>query len=35
MNIYTIEYSGKSFEDWANLGDDIQSLAAKKGGGKN
>ncbi len=30
MNIYTIEYSGKSFEDWANLGDDIQSLAAKK-----
>lgn len=30
MKIYTIEYSGKSFEDWANLGDDIQSLAAKK-----
>lgn len=30
MNIYTIEYSGKSFEDWANLGDDIQSLAARK-----
>ncbi len=30
MNIYTIEYSGASFENWANLGDDIQSLAAKK-----
>lgn len=30
MKIYTIEYSGKSFEDWANLGDDIQSIAAKK-----
>jgi hypothetical protein len=29
MKIYTIEYSGESFEDWANLGDDIQSLAAK------
>lgn len=21
MNIYTIEYSGASFENWANLGD--------------
>lgn len=30
MKIYTIEYSGKSFADWANLGDDIQSLAAKR-----
>lgn len=30
MNIYTIEYSGKSFEGWSNLGDDIQSLAAKR-----
>jgi hypothetical protein len=30
MKIYTIEYSGQSFEDWANLGDDIQSLVAKK-----
>lgn len=30
MKIYTIEYSGKSFADWANLGDDIQSLVAKK-----
>lgn len=30
MKIFTIEYSGKSFADWANLGDDIQSLAAKK-----
>lgn len=30
MKIYTIEYSGKSFEDWANLGDDIQSIAAKR-----
>ena len=30
MKIYTIEYSGRSFADWANLGDDIQSLVAKK-----
>lgn len=28
--IFTIEYSGKPFERWANLGDDIQSLAAKR-----
>ncbi len=30
MKIFTIEYSGASFDNWANLGDDIQSLAAKK-----
>lgn len=30
MNIFTIEYSGKSFANWSNLGDDMQSLAAKK-----
>jgi hypothetical protein len=30
MKIYTIEYSGRSFDEWANLGDDIQSLVAKK-----
>ncbi|WP_052742354.1 polysaccharide pyruvyl transferase family protein [Pseudomonas frederiksbergensis] len=30
MDIFTIEYSGTSFESWANLGDDIQSLAAQK-----
>ena len=30
MKIYTMEYSGVSFENWANLGDDIQSLAAGK-----
>lgn len=30
MKIFTIEYSGRPFENWANLGDDIQSLAAKR-----
>lgn len=30
MQVFTIEYSGPSFESWANLGDDIQSLAARQ-----
>lgn len=30
MKIFAVEYSGKPFEDWANLGDDIQTLAAKR-----
>lgn len=30
MKIYTIEYTGRSFQDWANLGDDIQMVAAKR-----
>lgn len=30
MRILTVEHTGHEFEDWANLGDDIQSLAAKK-----
>lgn len=29
MKIYTLEYSGESSFNWANLGDDIQSLVAK------
>jgi hypothetical protein len=30
VNIYTIEHTGESFMDWANLGDDIQALAAQR-----
>jgi hypothetical protein len=30
MKIFTIKYDGDSFHKWSNLGDDIQSLAAKK-----
>lgn len=28
--VFTIECAGKPFQNWANLGDDIQSLAAKR-----
>lgn len=30
MKIFTVEYSGRSFFNWGNLGDDIQSLVAQK-----
>lgn len=30
MKVYTIQYTGPSFQDWANLGDDIQMVAAKR-----
>jgi hypothetical protein len=30
MKIFAVEYSGKPFEEWANLGDDIQTIAAKR-----
>jgi hypothetical protein len=30
MKIFTLEYTGAAFQDWANLGDDIQMVAARR-----
>ena len=30
IKVYTIGYTGHSFQNWANLGDDIQTVAAKR-----